>query len=223
MEKSILSPRQLEFLALINQEKTITQRFYWTGGTALSEFYLHHRFSEDIDLFCEDQEVDQRAVEAFLAKNTSVLGVQEIEKSQFLGLFSYHLIYNQKEALKVDFNYYPFTRIEKGPCYKNIQLDSLKDIAVNKIQTIATKPRARDFIDIYFIVKEKNFKFDALLREAKVKFDWHTDPLELGSQLMRARDVKDYPRMIKQIAPEAWQVFFLKEAKKLGKEILSEN
>jgi len=27
-----------------------------SGGTALSEFYLHHRFSEDLDFFSEKEE-----------------------------------------------------------------------------------------------------------------------------------------------------------------------
>jgi len=28
--------------------------FYLTGGTALSRFYLHHRFSEDLDFFADN-------------------------------------------------------------------------------------------------------------------------------------------------------------------------
>ena len=56
--------------------------------------------------------------------------------------------------------------------------------------------------------------------DAKVKFDWHIDPLDLGSQLMKARDVKDYPRMIKEINHQKWQDFFLKEARKLGENII---
>lgn len=220
MEKNILSPRQLDFLALINQNKEITKKFYWTGGTVLSEFYLHHRLSEDIDLFCENEEVNQEVIEVFLKKSQSRLGFQSIERTQFLGLFSYHLIYNQKESLKVDFSYYPFPRIEKGSKYKNIEIDSLHDIAVNKVHTIAMKPRARDFIDLYFIIKEKKYEFHQLLMDVKVKFDWHIDPIELGSQLLRAQDLKDYPKMIKKIDHQDFQQFFLKEAENLKKEIL---
>jgi len=219
MEKSILSPRQLDFLGLINQNKEITERFYWTGGTVLSAFYLHHRLSEDIDLFCENEEVNQEVIEVFLKKNALALGIINIKSSQFLGLFSYHLIYNQKESLKVDFSYYPFPRIEKGLKYKNIEIDSLHDIAVNKVHTIVMKPRARDFIDIYFIIKEKNYSFNKLLMDAKVKFDWHIDPIELGSQLLKVQDIKDYPRMIKKINHRDWQQFFLQEAGKLKKKI----
>lgn len=56
----------------------------------------------------------------------------------------------------MDFNYYPFPRIEKGMKYKNIEVDSILDIAVNKVHTIVMKPWARDFIDIYFTGPAEN-------------------------------------------------------------------
>ncbi len=52
MGKSILTPKQLNFLELVSKEKQLTSRFYFTGGTALAEFYLQHRLSEDIDEKC---------------------------------------------------------------------------------------------------------------------------------------------------------------------------
>ena len=52
---SILSDNQRSILALIAAEKSISDRFYLTGGTALSEFYLQHRLSEDLDFFSEDE------------------------------------------------------------------------------------------------------------------------------------------------------------------------
>jgi hypothetical protein len=206
-------------LELVNQNKQITQKFYWTDGTVLAEFYLKHRLSEDIDLFCENEEVDQKLVEAFLRKSKDQLNIREIKGSNFLGLFSYHLIYNDQESLKIDFNYYPFGRIQKGAKYRNIEIDSLYDIAVNKVHTIAMKPRARDFIDIFFIVKEKKYTFHDLMMQSKAKFDWDIDHIQLGSQLLKAQDVKDYPRMIKKIDNKKWQDFFVNEAKKLKKEI----
>ncbi|MFQ5865173.1 MAG: nucleotidyl transferase AbiEii/AbiGii toxin family protein [bacterium] len=44
---NILNPLQNSFLDEFFQQ---TQEFYLTGGTALSAFYLQHRYSEDIDL-----------------------------------------------------------------------------------------------------------------------------------------------------------------------------
>ncbi|MBI2352172.1 MAG: nucleotidyl transferase AbiEii/AbiGii toxin family protein [Deltaproteobacteria bacterium] len=46
--KDILSPLQWEFLSLFFQG---APPFFLTGGTALSAFYLQHRYSEDLDLF----------------------------------------------------------------------------------------------------------------------------------------------------------------------------
>ena len=39
---------------LLLAEPTVAQHFFLTGGTALSVFYLHHRYSNDLDLFTRD-------------------------------------------------------------------------------------------------------------------------------------------------------------------------
>ena len=49
----VLYPLQDQALQLINGVGT---GFYLTGGTALSRAYLHHSFSEDLDLFVNDED-----------------------------------------------------------------------------------------------------------------------------------------------------------------------
>lgn len=49
----ILTPLQSKFL---NEFFLHTQDFYLTGGTALSVFYLQHRYSVDLDLFTQKDE-----------------------------------------------------------------------------------------------------------------------------------------------------------------------
>ena len=58
-----------------------------------------------------------------------------------------------------------------------------------------------------------------LIKKAKLKFDWHVDPIKLGSQFLRAEEFKDYPRLIRKINPDNWKKFFLAEAGKLEKNI----
>ena len=58
MPPKILTPVQEEFLHAFFAGAA-GQQFFLTGGTALAEFYLHHRFSEDIDLFTLDEEAFQ--------------------------------------------------------------------------------------------------------------------------------------------------------------------
>ncbi len=220
MGKTILTSQQLNFLELIQKELQITKRFYLTGGTALSEFYLKHRLSEDIDLFTEKLEVDQKLVDAFLQKISIKLGVKEIKKSQFLGLVSYLLVFKNNRKLKVDFNYYPFPRIEKGIKYGNLDVDSIYDIATNKVHTIFMRTQVRDFIDLYFIMKSYDYSLNRLISDAKAKFDWDIDRVTLGSQFAKLGELKqDYPKMLVPFNPKDMEKFFLKLAKSLEKEI----
>jgi len=219
-ETKILTPQQKEFLDLVSEEKYLCKKFYLTGGTPLATFYLYHRISEDIDLFSEE-EINLLPIRAFLGKVQKKLKLGKIDYRNFLGLHSFELYFSEKEKLKVDFNYYPFPRIEKGIKYKNISVDGIYDIAVNKVHTIALNPRARDFIDIYFIIKEKNYSFEDLIMKAKAKFDWHIDFIQIGVSFTQAAELKDYPRMIKKIDPKEWKQFFIDYAISLRKQIFN--
>lgn len=216
----ILTEEQEAFLSRVGEESYFKKRYYFTGGTPLSAFYLQHRLSEDIDLFSET-EIHLPSVRKFLKEIEKPLGVQKIDYRQFLGLHSFELYFSSTNILKVDFNYYPFPRIEKGVVYQNIPVDSVLDIAVNKVHTIAMQPRARDFVDIYFVIQKFGYSFEELLEKAKIKFDWHIDALQLGSRLFLAKDVKDFPRMIKKVDHREWQEFFIEEAKKLKSDIIA--
>ncbi len=223
MGKTILTSKQLNFLECVQSEKAITRSFYWTGGTPLAEFYLRHRLSDDIDLFCEKKEVNQALVESFLKKISPQLSIQKIVRSQFLGLVSYKLIFKDKEELKVDFNYYPFPRIEKGVRFGNLEIDSLYDIAANKMHTMFMRARPRDYIDIYYILRSKNYSLQKIILDAKAKFDWDIDPMTLSSQFIQAKDVKEkeLPKMLVPFDKHDMEAFFLKLAKNLEKEIFT--
>src|SRR3989344_7262139 len=149
MGKSILTSHQLEFLELASVDKQITKWFYLTGGTALAEFYLHHRLSEDLDFFIEEKEVDQILVDAFLKKISPKLNITQVNRSNFLGLVSFLLTFKDGEKLKVDFNFYPFKRIGKAIKFNSLEIDSIYDIAVNKTHVLFMKPRSRDYVDLY--------------------------------------------------------------------------
>ena len=216
---TLLTDEQQKFLTTFNKEKSLCKKFYLTGGTALSEFYLHHRLSEDLDFFSEE-EFSILPIRSFIKKVGMVLNVKKIDYQNFLGLHTFFFYLQNKEKLKVDFNYYPFPRILRGLKVKNIIIDSDYDIAVNKIHTIVMQPRARDFIDIYFLIREKEYTLRNLLKQAKIKFDWHIDAIQLGARFLQVKDVRDFPRMVKRISHREWQNFFIEEAKKLKDEIV---
>ena len=224
MEKTILTPQQLKFLELVSGEKQITKRFYLTGGTALAEFHLKHRLSNDLDFFCEQQEVNPKTVESFLRKVSPSLLIVKIKRSQFLGLFSYLLIYKSGNELKVDFNYYPFPRIDRGLKFKNLEIDSLYDIAANKLHTIFMRPRSRDYLDLYFMMRKEKFPLRKLILDAKAKFDWDIDRITLASQFLRVKDlsIEDFPRMLKFFDRKEMEDFFVSLAKSLEGDIFKD-
>ena len=215
---TILTPTQQKLLAVLAAEKVIGENFYLTGGTALAEFYLWHRLSEDLDFFSEN-EIDSQAVFTLLKKLQPKAGFKKIafEQSFNRNLFFLHFA---REVVKTEFTFFPFPRIETKKQYGRLSVDSLLDIAVNKVFTIYQKPRSRDFIDLFCIIKKTGWTIEELVKKAKIKFDWHVDPLQLGSQFLQARILKEYPRMIQKIRPAVWQEFFLQVAKKLSKKFL---
>lgn len=218
-EDKILTKNQLAFLNKIKVIDFFKENFYLTGGTALAAFYLRHRFSEDLDFFSE-KEVDTLNLGVFINQIKKDLGINKIDFQQNLNrnLFFCHF---SKEVLKIEFTFFPFPPIETPASINGVLVDSALDIAVNKLFTIYQRTEARDYIDLYFLCQEKKFLIYDLIKKAKIKFDWHIDPLQLGTQFIKAEEAKNYPRMIEKIDDKEWQNFFIAEAKKLKKEIIN--
>lgn len=220
MAKEILNVNQRKILQAIGQEKFLVKQFYLTGGTALSAFYLKHRYSEDLDFFSE-REFEPQSIAVLLKSWQKKLGIKKVSYEQSFNRYLFFLhLKNKNDVIKMEFTYFPFTPLQKGKVGYNVKIDSLLDIAVNKLFTIYQKPRSRDFIDLYFIIKKKKWTVNELIKKAKVKFDWHIEPIQLGSQFTQVSVLKDYPRLVKKISHKAWQEFFIQEAKRLGKNIL---
>lgn len=210
----ILSDNQKKILSFIAEEQAIADTFYLTGGTALSEYYLNHRLSEDLDFFAE-REFEPAAISAFFKKIQKKAGIQSVtfEQSFNRNLFFLDL---KNDRIKTEFTYFPFPRIERGGKIGKLSIDSLLDIAVNKIFTIYQKPRSRDFIDLYFILrKEKEWNILDLVKKVQIKFDHFLDPIQLGGQFVKAQTLKDYPKMIAPLDEKEWQGFFMQEAKRI--------
>ena len=119
----------------------------------------------------------------------------------------------------IDFNYYPFPRIEPGKKYHGLSIDSVYDIAANKLHTMFMKPRSRDYVDLYFILTRENYSLDRLIIDAKTKFDWHIDKVTLASQFLRAKDFDESSMLLVPFDKKKMDDFFLDLAKSLGNDI----
>lgn len=105
-EGSGFGSRQKQFLELVLQESYFLKKFYLTGGTALSCWYLHHRESYDLDFFSPD-EVNPSRISKWILANKKKLGINSFRFETQLGFNFFYLEYSPSEILKVDFSYFP--------------------------------------------------------------------------------------------------------------------
>ena len=216
MAGTILTPVQQQILRILSQNRPFTKNFYLTGGTALSEFYLHHRLSEDLDFFSE-LEVDKIWLNTISSKiSKEIKAVKDIQESFNRNLVFFNV---NNQVVKTEFTYFPMFQVEKPKLINGIPIDSEIDIATNKFFTIYQKPSARHFIDLYLLLTTRNYSWDKLRKLARTKFDTHIDPIQLGSQLVKAQGASDLPKMLVKLPEEKWRNYFLQKAKYLKLEL----
>ncbi len=217
---TILTPTQIRLLERFAQEPFIRDTFYFTGGTPLAAFYLQHRYSEDLDFFSEN-EFDPQSFLVFCKKLKTEGLISGVDYEQSFNRNMYQLSLGD-EVVKTEFTYFPFPRLEHGIPHYGLQADSMLDIAVNKLFTIYQRSKARDYIDLYLLCREKGYKLDDLQKKARAKFDFHIDPLQLGTQFIKAETAEDTPRMIIELPNKEWQDFFMEAAKALKDDVLEQ-
>ncbi len=141
--------------------------FYVTGGTALSAFYLRHRLSEDLDFFTED-EVEIEPILPFLR---SLPEIQDLNLERKFDRKIFIIRYKDAEYSKVEFTKYPFKTIKPFKKVGGIQVDSVLDILANKLMALTDRKDAKDYVDIYFILKEyPNLSVDEMIEMTEQKF-----------------------------------------------------
>lgn len=190
------------------------QHFYFTGGTALSSFYLHHRYSDDLDFFSEKQFSNEEVLRFIEKKSKEFQFTFQARSVEVVYIFN--LFFGKKSQLKVDFAYYPHKRVEKGNIIEGLEVDSLIDIAINKIFVISQRGNVKDFVDLYFLLQD--FSVWDLMYGAAQKFNAEIDPMLLAADFLKVEDFTFLPKMIKPLSLEELQEFFRKRAQDLGRQ-----
>lgn len=213
---SIITPEQTIFFDQVSKNDFIRSRFYFTGGTALSECYLQHRFSEDLDFFTE-KPYETMIIGNFITALSKRLHFTFTSELIEGSLHRFQIMFPKKESLKVDFSYYEGNRVKKGIVYKNMPVDSLLDIAINKMRTVQQRESVKDFVDLYFLLQK--FSIWDLIDGVKIKFNNKIEPWVLAADLINVENFQNMPRMIKPLTLLQLKQFFREEAKKLGLQV----
>lgn len=156
LQTQTVVPQLMELLNKIMSEKLFSD-FYLVGGTALA-LQLGHRNSIDIDLF-GNKEIDS---EIFIEKLSEFGEIKILQKTK-------NILITYINNVKVDFVNYKYPLISKSLCENNIRMFSKKDIAAMKLNAIAGRGSKKDFIDLYFLLKEFSLKEVLSFYEEKYK------------------------------------------------------
>lgn len=155
------------------------ENFYLVGGTALA-LYMGHRISVDFDLFSKGALPASllRKVKKVFAGSKIAITYQTPEQL--------NLIIN---GIKYTFFYFEYPTVDRFIHYKNVPLLSLRELAAMKAFSIGKRLSYKDYVDWYFLLKEKYVRLPDVIRLAKKKFGGDfNDRLFLG-QLVSLDDV----------------------------------
>ena len=175
-------------LALIKQLQSdpVLKDFVLVGGTALS-LQIGHRISIDIDFFTRN-EFDVQELLEYLEQQ-----------------YQFQEQYRQVNTLKgiingvfVDLIRHNYGKVNPDEQIEDIKMASKADIAAMKVNAIAGNgTRVKDFIDIYFLLKE--FSFSQIIDFYKLKYNSRNDFHAIKS-LTYFDDIKEaeWPRMVRE-------------------------
>jgi hypothetical protein len=124
--------------------------FFLTGGSALGEFYLGHRSSEDLDLFTTQAPAFEEA-DARVRRVAEDAGLRLTVARSAPG-FRRYVLEGPDEQVVVDLQHDAVPQVEPDkPVVDGIRTDTLREIAVNKLCALLGRWEDRDLVDLYFI------------------------------------------------------------------------
>ncbi len=204
---------QDEFLETFFSE-IFAPEFYLTGGTALSRFYLYHRESEDIDLFTHNQKIDLGVVNFLVLRMLNSLNLKIIKQVN-TGTFLQYIAKDKNGGLlKIDFVKDVPVHFGKIKLEGKVRVDSLENIGSNKVLAILGRSDAKDFIDLYFILRKTELKFDFLYDLAGKK-DLGLSKFYLANSMRQIEKISIYPKMRVKLNKNKLLKFYDNLSKKL--------
>ena len=212
MFEKVLPGKTKDILALLGESDILPEKTYLAGGTACA-LQLGHRVSYDLDYFTTNKFSINIVLEKIKNLNHNFILEREAEQT-ILGSFP---------EIKFSLFYYPYELLEETVNCNGNNLASLKDIAAMKINAVSDRGTKRDFVDLYFIMQNKNYSLDLVLQFYDEKFSTLSANREhILKSLTYFDDAEnsDVPNMLVNYDWQKIKAFFISKAKKYQAELL---
>lgn len=168
--------RVFEKLAFFNKNGILA------GGTALA-LQLGHRYSLDFDIFLPNlisRQFFRKVVRVFGKNITTRISTNDL------------LLIKTAENIEVHFVYLEYKNLFPPVETNSINLADLGDIAADKAYTIGRRGQWRDYVDLFFILKEKVFTLEKIMKMAEKKYRPEFNPRLFLEQLPYFGDIPDF-------------------------------
>lgn len=159
-------------------------KFYLSRGTGVY-YYLEHRESIDLDFFT--------------SLKFNFLKYQSLFKKYKVLFFSEDTIHTEIKGVNMSFFYYPYPLLKPLNYIERIPVASLEDILCMKINAIVGRGSKRDFIDVFFIMKNLKLHAEKCIEMFRKKFG-NYNPLIIYKAMNYFEDADKEPevKMIKR-------------------------
>lgn len=141
MFEQVLPDHTKERLALLAEREILPEQTYLAGGTAIA-LWLGHRISYDLDFFAL-QEFDVEK----LTKNLKAIKDFKLSKSDW------QTVMGSFPEVKFSCFYYQYPLVDQPTDFEGIKIAGPKDLLASKIAAVSSRGTKRDFVDIYYILK----------------------------------------------------------------------
>lgn len=178
-------------LKLANQ--SFMDKYYLAGGTALA-LQINHRRSIDLDFFSY-KKISAETITSWLEQN--------YRDKEF------KIVFRKTDQLdinimgvKVSFIHYPFTLVNPlleganiTPSLPGLKIANVKEIALMKAYVLGRRTSFRDYIDLYYILKNKYATLGDIIKECQKKYVLDKEQVFSGKlflqQLAYTEDITD--------------------------------
>ncbi len=207
----VLYPLQDRVIETIHWAET---GFYLTGGTAASRGYLHHRFSDDLDYFVNDDNRFGLWVERVIQALNRKWKCEVLMKEE---RYARLILEDAATSLKIEMvNDVPahVGDIQNHPVLG--RLDSAENILANKVTALLDRGEPKDLADIWGFCCLKGLSIQAAITNAQSKAAG-VFPVDLGRALCSVKQL-DWEAIRWIQAPPAET--FISQLYRLGESLL---
>ena len=210
MFTTVLSKNAQDALALLGRSRVLPEKTYLAGGSALALHY-GHRISVDFDFFTPVVFKENNIIQQL--RKIGNFEMAEKHKNTILGDFN---------KVKFSLFKYDYPLVFSPINYLGIEIARPEDIAAMKLVAIMDRGTIKDFIDVYFLIKngvslEQSFHY---YNKKYKNLANNIYSIIKSLTYFDDADLKEMPEMVEKIDWKTVKKFFQKEVVTLANKYL---